>query len=71
MPVENIVERMRRDIRIQKTKGNAFEIAFASSDPAKAQRATRALLDSVVALRVRIGSALAYALWLNGRRQAV
>jgi len=36
MPAENIVERMRRDIRIQKTKGNAFEIAFASSDPAKA-----------------------------------
>ena len=48
MPMEDVIERMKRDIRISRVNANAFTIAFAYPDPVMAQRTARALVDNLI-----------------------
>lgn len=47
-PLENVVDRMRRDIRLQLTPLNTIEVSFVHTDRHKAQVVTTEILDRFV-----------------------
>ena len=48
MPMEDVIERMKRDVQIGRVTANAFTISFIYPDPAAAQRTARALADKLI-----------------------
>jgi hypothetical protein len=47
-PLEDVIAKMRRDIRMENSGADTFLIAFAYGDPAKAQRTTQVLTERLV-----------------------
>jgi len=43
LPMEDVVERMRRDVVVEVVKGDAFRVAYISDDPKKAMQVTERL----------------------------
>jgi len=43
MPMQEVVEKMRGDVHFENDIGDAFRVAYISTDPEKAQRVTRRL----------------------------
>lgn len=58
MPMEDVVELMRKRIEIKPTNPQTIQITFSDSDPVKAQRVTRDILTHLIDGTIRERSAL-------------
>ena len=57
--MEDIVERMRQDIKIETVKGDAFRVSFDSADPQTAKKVTERLASMIVEENLRDREAIA------------
>ena len=57
--MEDIVEKMRKDIKIDVVRGDAFRVAYVGSDPRTAMRVTERLASSVIEENLRDRDVLA------------
>ena len=61
LPMEDIVERMRRDITVQTVRGDIFRVSYVANDPAVAQRVTERLSSLFIEENLRDREVLAEA----------